>query len=281
MSPTRPILLLLIVLAPLLLSACTPGEDPEGGTAIGNPGMVGMALAVPDQLDVQEAWLFADGWALESCDGQTQETVEFTEGEIQLEDGVEWPAGTWCSATLTEADLAIFGRLEGLEDDDDDDDDDDDFELEDGEFYIELWMTSFSLTGPTTDGFVVAEDAELVIELAAPGWTSAEEIGLDEDTAVVVDIEEEVLHDELVDRVIEGTGLYEDSDGDWLVDPEEREAGALADTAEPEPPEEGDDDDDRDDDGMSATGCQTSLAGGEAPAGLLLLLLAAALRRRP
>jgi hypothetical protein len=114
--------------------------------------------------------------------------------------------------------------------------------------------------------------------MAAPGWTSAEELGLDEFSSVELTPEDELLHDALVDRVIEGTGLYEDTDGDLAVDPEEREAGALADTAEPEPPaSEGDDDDD---DGMSGSGCRSSLAGGEASIVAVLLLAVAAVRRR-
>ena len=275
MTRTRPILLSLALLAtPPLLTACQI-ENPEGGTAIGNPGVVAMTIASADQLDVEEAWLFADGWSLESCDGQEPQTVPFEEGELALEGSVEWPAGTWCSATLVEADLVLFGRLEGEGDDDDDDDWD-----EEGEFYIELMVPTFALTGPTTAGFVVAEDSDLLVELAAPGWTSAEEIGLDETTWVEVTSEDQLLHDELAGRVVEGTGLYEDSDGDWMVDPEEREAGALADTAEPEPAtDEGDDDDEG---GLSGSGCQASVGGGQA-SGLSLILLAAAglTRRRP
>ena len=270
MTWTRPILLLLALLGlPPLLASCQT-ENPEGGTAIGNPGLVALSIAVADQLDVEEGWLFADGLALASCDGAEQETVAFEESELALEASVEWPAGTWCSATLTEGDLFVFGRLEGEDGDDDDD------ELDDGEFMIELWLPTFALTGPTTDGFVVAEDAELVLEIASPGWTSAEELGLDEFGSVDLTPDDELLHDELVGRVVEGTGLYEDTDGDLAVDPEERESGALADTAEPEPPaSEGDDDDD----GMSGSGCRSSLVGGD-PSGLLLLLLAALIRRR-
>ena len=263
-SHVRPIVRtsLLLVCLPFLIMACgDPGGD---GTAVGNPGLVSMAVASVHDVEIRDAVIVADSITLEGCDGTSTETVEIEGGGLGYDGGLEVPSGTWCWVWIPDSLLVVDGILASVVDDDDD-------EL-DGEFYAELTLEAIQLSGPTTAGFEVAEDAELVLELGSPGWTSAEELGLEEDNFVVVEGEDE-LHDELAERVAEGTALFDDVDGDGWVDEAERSSGLIASTEEPDPVDEGPGD-------STLPICALGGTAGAPPAGLLLLFGLALARRR-
>ncbi|MCO4770816.1 MAG: hypothetical protein KDA24_12360 [Deltaproteobacteria bacterium] len=254
MALQRSLAPLLFSLSLLLFAGCAA---PEGsGTAVGNPGVVAFALGAPSDLTVAEGLTgFAEG-TLAACDGGAPGTVEGPEEALGFTDvAFELPEGTWCSLTLNE----LATEFEGARVDDE----------EDSFYSVSLELGSLTLNAPSIAGFTVGADQVLVLELGAPNWLSAGDLGLDvggEVEIAAVDPEAAVL----ATTAAAASQLFDDTDEDGEVSDSERSSGAPAATSNPTP-EAGDD----------GTPPACSSGGGGSPSLFLLFgAMAGLLRRR-
>ncbi|MCB9780989.1 MAG: hypothetical protein H6742_20640 [Alphaproteobacteria bacterium] len=198
------------LLLPLML-ACL---GPDQGTVVGNPGDAAARVApVSAELTLGEAEAYVSLIEVYSCEGQVTEIdlAPFTEGdEIEvdlLRDVIELPGGSWCALGL-ELDKLEF---EGSGPDG-------------SSFRVDLdpgWIEVEALGGFEVDG------QSFVLEMAQPGWLSAELLGLEAGGAVTIDADA-ALHDALADTVALRSALFEDDDGDGELADDERSVGAVA-----------------------------------------------------
>ncbi len=244
---------LLLMSLTLLLVGCPTNGDPDQGIAIGNPGVVELAIGSASGLDVAEALIETQALKVVDCEGEATQ-IELQDDLLFLGEGVEVPSGTWCSLQATDA----FVYVELWTGDD-----------EDPMALLDLAVGTVTLNGATTEGFEIGEEQALLLEILGPEYTSIEELGLDLEPFVVVETGHPA-YEALVGRVHDDAALYEDADGDGVVDDGERSDGPTASTAEPVEPE---------DPGNTIPGCSAVGGGG---VGLLGLVLSAAVgvRRR-
>lgn len=233
------------------LAACTgDGGDPNEGIAIGNPGVMELAIGAAEGLEVTAALLETPELVLVDCEGEAT-PVPVEEDMLFLGAGVDVPSGDWCQLHA----VAAFVFIEAWVEDE-----------PDQVILFELGVDTLILNGPTTDGFTIGEEELLLLEILPPDWTSAAELDPQEEELIVEP--SHPMYEGFVALVREEAALFADADGDGVVDDEERDDGLTASTAEPQEP----DDDD------ATPGCSAS--GGGAGSALLLFVVAATLRRR-
>lgn len=236
------------------LAGCPSPDDQHDGTAVGNPGVVSFALGAPaGDMDVHFAEAVADRLFVRACGSTEDVELERDDDEIPLDGDVvaDLPQGTWC--TLGVDGLDVFAEGEHVESQDEDE----------GVFALALSVGTLVINAPSWDGFVVTQDEAFVLELGAPDWIGAGDIGLTPENQVVVD-DQTVEHDAVVAALADPSGLYGDPNTDSVVNDNERDAGAEAAVANEEPTEP--------DPGMSGStpGCSSS-GGGASPIWLLVL----------
>jgi hypothetical protein len=96
----------------LFLAAC--GRDPASGTAVGNPGNLGVALAdVPADVVVDEAEVAAETLVLDRCGGSPEVVGVDATLDALAPAPIEIPGGSWCAATLLLAGVGLRGETDG------------------------------------------------------------------------------------------------------------------------------------------------------------------------
>lgn len=197
----------------LFLGACTP--TPDSGTAVGNPtGMVAQTASAT-ALSWTSASTALSGFRLDDCSGGSVDAS--VSGPLDLLGGtIQVPAGTWCGL-----ELEFSGNLSLVA------------EASDGsDATLSLAVPSVRLAGAAH----TSNAGAWVLELADPGWTSAEELGAVDGASVVIDASSP-QHDALVTTIRTLTTLYDDADEDGEVDDDERDDG-LEEAEEEEDEEE-------------------------------------------
>ena len=251
-------LLPLVLLLPA--AACTAPGDTHDGTAVGNPGVVAFALGELDGIDVHAAEAGAMSAAVQSCGGATTEDLELAE-PIPLDGDVAFdlPQGTWCSLLIDGLELGMEGQHSDAPSEDD------------GLLFMMLSVGDLAVSAPTFDGFTVTADEAFVLELGSPGWLGADDVALEAESEVIID-GDSALHTGIVELIVDQSALYEDPNTDSVVNDEERDTGATAESANeiPTPP-------DPDVDGGGAACAQQGPSDGT---GWMLVAVMALLRRR-
>ncbi|MBX2803120.1 MAG: hypothetical protein KTR31_35900 [Myxococcales bacterium] len=180
-----------------------------GGTGVGNPNCMRPSVARTGGLALQ----VAEGWlasvAVTPCG--KPEVVVTVEQELDLLDApwLELPGETWCGLTTRwrpplriEAEAPSGARL-----------------------LADVPVVDVSLA--TSEGGVPLDDAELVLELAAPGWLASEGVPVVGEGDVTVG-ETSDAAERMAQLVRDGSALFVD-DGDGEVSEEERADGPAAD----------------------------------------------------
>lgn len=210
--PTVPIVLSLV--------ACDPeGTPPPSGTSVGNPGKNYFRLGETPGMVVEAAVASGLTFDLVSCEGLVEravadEVVDLLDGEAVAVNGREW-----CAVVVQIEDgLLLVGVGEGGESLP--------FEVE---LAFDAPLTLWVVSPIPVDG------ESYVIELGAPGWLSAEQLGLDVEP-VNIGPEQEV-HDLLLVAVLEQSAWWLDAEDDGEVGPADRDAGPIASAANLPPDE--------------------------------------------
>jgi len=212
----------LLALALVPVVGCVSPSEQQDGTAVGNPGVVALALGTPADLEVDATEAVVGLATVTPCGEGEPVEIDLGDELLDLDEGVEadLPGGTWCSVVLEEVELTIDGRLEA--------------DPDDGEYSLLLEVGTVTLNAPSFSGFTVDEDEEFVLELAGLDWLSAADLSLT--GGATVDVEpEDALHDGLATTVADGTALYDDADGDGEVSTAERDTGTEASVSNPTP----------------------------------------------
>jgi hypothetical protein len=209
------VLALLLIVAPL--GGCTNPDDVHDGTAVGNPGVVAFALGETVDMDVEAGEAVAGWVGVKACGSDEEQAIEREDPMIPLDGEIafELPIGAWCTLTLDDLQIYFEGRHGDAEGPDD------------GAFMIGLNLGPTEVNAATLDGFTVSADQAFVLELGAPGWLAAEDIGLDPNNEAIVD-EMSPLHEQVALAMLETTALYPDPNTDSVVSEEERDAGSAA-----------------------------------------------------
>ena len=224
--PTAPLF------ASLILVGCA--GSPDGGTSVGNPGRLAMTAAPGTEVTFSGGSVPVGRMTLAPCgDGDTPSLV--SDDVVAFGASIEVPVGSWCSIRMETEGPATFDFLvdsEGVR-----------------EYAIGLDFGEVELAVEGGGAFSVAEGQAFVFELGSPGWLDADDLEFDADDDLV---EDEALLADLADVVTDYSGLFADSDGDGVVDGDERDSGAVAGL--------GGDDEDEDEDGGGAaeSGCGAS-----------------------
>lgn len=248
-----------------LLAACTDPDEVHDGTAVGNPGVVAFALGETVDMDVGAAEASAAWVGLRACGADEEQAIEREDAMVPLNGEVafELPLGTWCSLLLD--DLQVYAEGHHVASPAEDE----------GVFIIALTLGPTMVNAGTFDGFTVTEDQAFVLELGAPGWVSAEGIGLDPDNEVIIE-DDSPLHEPVALAMLETTALYDDPNTDSVVSEPEREAGSRAAVTNDVPTAPAPDE------GLTGSACSATGPAAPSPWLLLGLLLVAPIRgRRP
>lgn len=204
-------------MTPLLLVAfigCRGGQI-DSGTYVGNPGQMAVRIAPPDGMVVDGSEAPVDRVELLPCGSSEPVAVPVDIQFNLIGDFIEIPEGTYCEVGLyLDGLLAIHVLGE-----------------EGGEALLDVDLGWVALSGSTP-----VEGNALVLEVGQPGWIGAEELGVEDGVAVVINPETDPdAHWELVDRLFTTSALFEDSDANGEVDDNERDLGALAIVVEQDP----------------------------------------------
>jgi uncharacterized protein (TIGR03382 family) len=203
----------------LLLVACDPATvPPPSGTSVGNPGKNLFRAAPGEGLVYDAAVARGLSFELVACDGTAEVVAPAGELDLLADEQTEFTGLEWCAVVVTADEIQVTGgpaEGDGL-----------DFDL------------TLALPTPTTlwTSAPFAVDGEsFVLELGAPGWITAEGLGIGAEPVVIGP--ESEGHDRLLVPLIAGTAWYLDEDEDGEVSAAERSAGPVAATANPPPPE--------------------------------------------
>lgn len=240
MNPLR----LLLALA---LAGCSGGGD--NGTIVGNPG--GMTVAEADALTFTRAEAAVTDIEMFDCDAAVVETVLVDQVVDLLDPAADYelPGGSYCAISVHIDTYEIDGTNNS----------DKTFEL----------MIDAGLEISIESAFSFRmEGLPLLLQISEEGWIDP--LDLDPGNTVIDSVHP--LYQDMLDLTTDASALYVDSDENGELDPEEEDAGALAqgverfveeDTAEPVGTDDG-------------CGCRSS-----APVSLWLALpMMLALRRR-
>ena len=227
--PTAPFLF-----ASLLLIGC--GGSPDGGTSVGNPGRLAMTAAPGTEVTFSGGSVPVGRMTLAPC-GDVATPSLVSDDVVAFGASIEMPVGSWCSIRMEAQGPVTF-----------------DFRVDSegvGEYAIELDLGEVELAVEGGGAFSVAEGQAFVFELGSPGWLDADDLEFDAEDNLVQD---EALLTDLAEVVTNYSGLFEDSDGDGVVDDDERDSGAVAGLGD----EDDDDEDDDDGEGAGESGCGAS-----------------------
>ncbi len=191
----------------LLLAACSP-ELERDGTAIGNPTGMSAAIAPAEGIQFKSGSVGVGAIDLSGCDGSLRTVRVDRALDLLHLDRVALPAGIWCTVSVElTTEVFLSGNAQGG-----------------GTFDMTLGLDGLTLDAVETLG---EKEEEYVLEFGAPGWTSADLLGLSGGGSRDIDVSSDE-YDALVSSVSDGSELFVDDDGDGAVDTEEREKGAAA-----------------------------------------------------
>jgi hypothetical protein len=193
-----------MILAVVLLAGCSEYAL-RPGTSVGNPARLAASVAPSRDVTIEAAWLEVTSADVVGCGGERSPFGLL--GEIDLLDSptVDLPTGEWCGVALEFARLAVTGSTWG------------------GTFVFEL--QAGDLVVSAEDGFAAAADEAFVLEVGEPGWIDVRRLGV---VGGDVTIDDSAQLAVLADAVARRSALWRDTDGDAVVDWEERRAGPTA-----------------------------------------------------
>ncbi|MEL6348655.1 MAG: hypothetical protein AAFV53_36460 [Myxococcota bacterium] len=228
-----------------LLTGCGP-ENRVEGIAVGNPGTFKPNTASAARITFGDSYSRFAQIELVDCEDNALVLAENISLGLLGDASLSFPAGTWCALHLI-PDGVLFYAADG----------------ERGGFAeIYLAIEPFSLTNDA--GFTV-DGQPFILELATPDWLTEEDLGIDGGDDVQIKTEAPI-HDVLADIIETESSLYEDTNGDGLIDEDDQlqadTVGAFASKSAG---------------GASSAGCATMPL--RIPTGLPLLIVFA-LRRR-
>jgi hypothetical protein len=200
-----------------LLTGCQAGIGPNEGIAVGNPGLTSMSLAVSDGMVVTAATgtVSSAQFAGEACGGADAAAALGLEVDLAQEPAsFEFPAGVWCGVEVRfEGGLRVEADWTGPNG-------------EAATVVADLGLVDVSLRSSQAS-LDVDEETELAMELGAPDWLDATALGLEDGDALEIDAEDP-LHVALLSALTTDSRMYDDADGNGLVEDDERQLGALA-----------------------------------------------------
>ncbi|HCP47521.1 MAG TPA: hypothetical protein DIU15_15880 [Deltaproteobacteria bacterium] len=239
--PSRVPLLSVTVLLGAILGCDAP--EPSPGTGVGNPGAVALAIGSAEGFRFVGGEVAIERLSMLGCstpEGKQEDGVSLSAATLHFDphEALEVRSGTWCGLQLEMASrVALYGAIDEDDDStardhttghlpngDDDNDpgaDDDDSAAE--EIDLEIYLTIETLVSTATDAFAI-DGERFVYELGEEGWLSLDELG---GQAIVGG--DTGLHQVLVNRIIEHSALYADTDADGRISADERAAGPLTD----------------------------------------------------
>lgn len=186
----------------LLLISCDPNGT-FGGTAVGNPTGMDIALAEGKGMSISHASMSVSSIDIDTCDGSWK-TVEVAHNVDLLQvTPIMLPGAHVCGVRLIpEGNLGITAT--------------------DGVHTFQASLQLPLLQISTTN---LAQPA-LILELGSPAWIDAAQIGLNEgDVAVSMG---HPLYDGLIAALVSGSALYADTNENGQIDDAERESHATA-----------------------------------------------------
>ncbi|HHO54374.1 MAG TPA: hypothetical protein ENK18_26755 [Deltaproteobacteria bacterium] len=201
-------------LIPLIFALCGGCRSEHlfpGATGVGNPGKGTQQLARGGGLTLTDARVEVTSWLIDGCAGHSERLEIEQQIDLLEPASVDVPGGSWCGLSLIlQPPLIIEGIAGGGE-------------PGKGTFRLELQSEGAQLV--LTPPFLLDEHT-LIFELGYPGWISETSLKLEDGVEIMID-EGHPRHDELIERLGEGSALYLDGDGDGRIDHSERDQ-ALA-----------------------------------------------------
>jgi len=186
----------------LLLISCDPNGT-FGGTAVGNPTGMDIALAEGKGMRISHASMSVSSIDIDACNGSWQKIEVAQNIDLLQIDPIVLPGAHVCGVRLIpEGNLGITAT--------------------DGVHTFQASLQVPLLQISTTN---LAQPA-LILELGSPAWLDAAQIGLNEgDVAVSIG---HPLYDGLVAAIVSASALYVDSNENGKIDDAERESHATA-----------------------------------------------------
>ena len=202
------------------LFGCSPEEQRDQGTVVGNPGDAALRMGAVNDGEVISARTHLAGISLETCNGAVTEFPIDEEVDFFDDVRIDLPNGEWCGLQLFSEESLYIETVSS-----------------DEEIFLVLDLEIETLEFSAADGFEIEGD-KAILEWGFPGWLSMDGESLfdrldidQEERAAMEEAGEEMvfevtsedgdLHDELVDVFAYGSGLYGD-DGDGRLSEEER-----------------------------------------------------------
>jgi hypothetical protein len=202
----------------LVFLACRAGTQHEG-TIVGNPGDASTKLAESTDVGFYSAVGFIQSASVQ-YQGEQQEL--FLGEEIELERDLSEtsfdflnpekslliPAGTWDSMTIYFSEIMIDGEefIGGRE--------------------FSLYLTDIEIRLDGQQSFGITEQ-EYILEIGRPDWIDTGFITIIEEEIIIID-QESPYYLDIIDPVVQRTGLYSDADGDGEISTVEREEENVA-----------------------------------------------------
>lgn len=207
--------LLCAALPALLLAGCgEPQDDTHEGIAVGNPGVVSLSLAEADTFVFTEMTLPVEWVGFGGCDGGARFAYPAAADLVVEPLRVTVPVGEWCGvqvAFLGDATLTADWS-DGLGGS--------------GSLSANLVLSDVGLQ-VVDDAQRIEGGVELALELASPDWLDPDALGMADGVDLVVDVGDPA-HDLIVAAFTDESAVFADEDGSGRVDPDERDAGAVA-----------------------------------------------------
>lgn len=196
-----------ILLHGVLLMGCTSAEDTGALTIVGNPGMSAARMAPTDaSATIAQASGELAEVSLYDCDGRKVDGDVSASLDLLQGEGFELIPGHYCEAIFVFDAITFDGTVET------------------GDSY-EVALDQTRIAASSTDGLVI-DGQGFVLELAFPGWLTAERLDIEPGVDKVIGPEDtEAL---AIEALLQSrSALYEDTDDDNEVSTEERDRGEV------------------------------------------------------
>lgn len=200
-----------LLLGLVLLAACRPADDTHEGIAVGNPGLVSMALATSSGFTLTRAELPIDWVGYASCSGSDR-LASLDRTDLVVPATAAIPQGSWCGFVVA---LSGAATLEA------------DWSEGGASGTLQATFTLSDVELQAVETIEVIDSTTLAIELASPDWLDPAALGLADGVDRVItgdDPEADLLRAALGDE----SAVFDDPDGSGLVESEERSVGAIA-----------------------------------------------------
>lgn len=204
---------LLLLLAPL--TACRSTE-PASGTSVGNPGKLTPSLGSGDGIEIERAFAYVAFVEMLGCDGQSLTIEVDDELDLNGEDAISVPAGSYCGLYI-DMDELWFGA---------------DWRPDGAGLYFEMELHLEQGISAYSDASFDVQGNDMILEIGEPGWISADDVPVQED-GQEFDIDDQASKEAA--QWAQATSALWMDDGDGQLDDDERDTEPLASADGPPP----------------------------------------------